>query len=64
MLGPAAVRSVARLTLDEKLFTALEGDGAVGGRDEEARWETLLEHIRDRLGCNSVNLRWGLAFLK
>ena len=63
-LGPAAVRSVARMTIDEELYAKLQGDGAIGGRGEDTRWETMLEHIRDRLGCNSVNLRWGLAFLK
>ena len=66
-LGPSAVRSVARMALAPDLYSRLEGDGALGGRhgnDEDARWEVLLEHLRDRLGCSRVNLRWGLAWLR
>ena len=68
-LGPTAVRSVARMTLDMELYTALEEDGALGGRSGRqagsgASWEEMMEHLRDRLGCSRVNLKLGLAFLK
>ena len=67
-LGPSAVRSVARMSLDPELYSALEGDGALGGRYggrvTDARWEVLMEHLRDRLGCSRVNLKLGLACLK
>ena len=55
------------MALAPDLYSRLEGDGALGGRhgsDEDARWEVLLEHLRDRLGCSRVNLRWGLAWLR
>lgn len=68
-LGPTAVRSVARMTLQPELYTALEGDGALGGRagwqaGKETTWEKMMEHLRDRLGCSRVNLKLGLAFLR
>ena len=31
-LGPSTVRSIARLTMDEELYTELEQEGALGGR--------------------------------
>ena len=68
-LGPTAVRSVARMTLEAELYTALEGDGALGGRFGRcagggAAWGEMMEHLRDRLGCSRVNLKLGLAFLR
>ena len=68
-LGPTAVRSVARMTLDPELYTALEGDGALGGRIGRgdatgASWSEMMEHLRDRLGCSRANLKLGLAFLR
>ena len=66
-LGPSAVRSIARMTLDPELCAALEGDGALGGRAgsaSETKWEAMMEHLRDRLGCSSINLKLGLATLR
>ena len=66
-LGPSAVRSIARMTLDPELYAALEGDGALGGRAgsaSETKWEAMMEHLRDRLGCSSINLKLGLATLR
>ena len=66
-LGPAAVRSVARMTLSAELYTALEGDGALGSRSgpaTDASWEQMMEHLRDRLGCSPINLKLGLATLR
>ena len=68
-LGPTAIRSVARMTLEPELYTALEGDGALGHRSGlhatgATTWEQVLEHIKDRLGCSKVNLKLGLAFLR
>ena len=31
-LGPSTVRSIARLTMEEELYTELEQEGALGGR--------------------------------
>ena len=67
-LGPSAVRTVARMTLSAELYTALEGDGALGirGKESEAetRWDVMMEHLRERLGCTRVNLKIGLARLQ
>ena len=69
-LGPSAVRSVSRMTLDPELYAALEGDGALGGRQGssenplETKWEAMMEHLRDRLGCSAINLKLGLATLR
>ena len=57
------------MTLDPELYTALEGDGALGQRSGgrttgAATWEQMLEHLKDRLGCSKVNLKLGLAFLR
>ena len=57
------------MTLEAELYTALEGDGALGGRmgnttTAPAQWDRLMEHLRDRLSCSKLNLKLGLAFLK
>ena len=53
------------MTLKPELYTALEGDGALGtrGKESETRWEVMMEHLRERLGCMRVNLKIGLARL-
>ena len=66
-LGPAAIRSVARMTMHPELYSALEADGALGARhgtSADTRWETLMEHLRDILGCSAINLKLGLATLR
>ncbi len=66
-LGPSAVCSVAHMTLDPELYAALEGDGALGGRtgsSAETKWEAMMEHLRERLGCSAINLKIGLATLR
>ncbi len=65
-LGPAAVRTVARMTLSAELYSALEGDGALGirGKNKETRWDTMMEHLRERLGCTRMNIKMGLARLR
>ena len=66
-LGPAAIRSVARMTMDPELYTALDADGALGNRhvaSSDVRWEGLMEHLRDILGCSAINLKLGLATLR
>ena len=56
------------MTLEAELFTSLAEEGALGGlegRDgPEAVWEVMMEHLRERLGCSKMNLRYGLSFLK
>ena len=55
------------MALSAELYTALEGDGALGHRSEEsegASWEQMMEHLRDRLGCSPINLKLGLATLR
>ena len=66
-LAPSAIRSVARMTLDAQLYALLEGDGALGrrtGSAAETNWDNLMEHLRDRLGIDQVNLRLGLETLR
>ena len=50
-----------------ELYVALEADGALGGRhgsSADTRWESMMEHLRDILGCSAINLKLGLATLK
>ena len=65
-LGPAAIRTVARVTAPPELYTTLDSDGALGTRHgaSDTRWETLMEHLRDVLGCSAINLKLGLATLR
>ena len=66
-LGPAAIRSVARMTMEPELYTALDTDGALGNRHDgslDTHWESLMEHLRDILGCSAINLKLGLATLR
>ena len=65
-LGPMAVQSVARMTLTAELYSALETTGALGSRTgagAQASWVTMMEHLREKLGCSSANLKLGLAVL-
>ena len=54
------------MTLSAELYTTLEGDGALGsrGKELETRWDVMMEHLRERLGCTRVNLKIGLARLR
>ena len=65
-LSPMAVWSVARMTLELELYSALEAKGALGSRSgsgPEAQWPTMMEHLREKLGCSRANLKLGLAVL-
>jgi hypothetical protein len=66
-LGPTAVRSIARMTLSAELYSILENSGALGnrsGKGEPASWNRMMDHLREKLGCSSANLKLGLAMLR
>ena len=53
-LGPASLRAIIRLTIDNELYTVLEQAGALGiadvdGQRGDLNWKPLLEHLRDYL---------------
>ena len=60
-LGPAAIRTVAHLSLAAKLHQDLEDIGALGAIERAAygrvtrgdtTWDTVLSHVRDILKCS------------
>ena len=66
-LGPMAVRSVARMMLAAELYSQLENAGTLGSRTgagEPASWPRMMEHLREKLGCSTANLKLGLAVLR
>ena len=66
-LGPISVRSIARMTMKPDLYTALDNAGAMGNRTysgAQASWKTTMEHLKDKLGCNTAHLKIGLSLLK
>ena len=66
-LGPYSVRSVARITLKPELYASLDNSGAMGlGSQSGAQvsWKGMLEHLWDRLGCNTAHLKIGLSLMK
>ena len=50
-----------------ELYTALDNAGAMGNRTfsgAQASWKTTMEHLKDKLGCNTAHLKIGLSLLK
>ena len=70
-LGPAALRVVVRLTVDQELHAALEIKGALGAvmagsllPQGDTTWAKILNHIREHLGCTPFHLSMALQTMR
>ena len=65
-LGPQAVRSVAQMTMDQKLYADLEDAGALGVREAGgagAYWDKMLGTLSEMIHCSPAYLYASLAHM-